>query len=124
MPQMQRGSLRKLASGRFQLRYYDASGVQRTGGVFVTRSAAHAHFRDVVEPQLRGAPKAMPELTLAELVDLYLERHAATRTSRTIGTLRERLVHATRPYGTVRLRDLERMGGELADWQARLPARS
>jgi integrase len=57
-------------------------------------------------------------------VDVYLDRHAATRRARTIATLRERLRHATRAYGDVPLRELERMAGELADWQARLPVRS
>jgi hypothetical protein len=57
-------------------------------------------------------------------VDVYLDRHAATRRARTIATLRERLRHATRAYGDVPLHELERMAGELADWQARLPARA
>lgn len=64
------------------------------------------------------------ELTLSELVELYLERHAAVVRPRTITTLRERLVHATRAYGDVPLRELERMAGELATWQATLPDRS
>lgn len=43
---------------------------------------------------------------------------------RTIATLRERLRHATRAFGNVPLRDLERMGGEIASWRATLPERS
>lgn len=53
---------------------------------------------------------------------------------RTIETLRERLAHkryqpkgcrcATCAFGDVPLRDLERMSGELASWQAKLPERS
>jgi hypothetical protein len=39
-------------------------------------------------------------------------------------TLRERLPHATRAFGDVPLRDLERMSGEIAAWQAKLPERS
>jgi integrase len=78
----------------------------------------------------------MPEITFAELVDLYLERHAATVRPRTIATLRERLCHqrdlgedeacrcATCSFGEVPLRDLERMAGEIAAWQAGLPERS
>jgi hypothetical protein len=57
-----------------QLRYYDHDGERQTGGVFATRSAAFAHYRDAIEPRLRGE---RPELTLAELVELYLERHTA-----------------------------------------------
>lgn len=102
-----------------QLRYYD-DGERQTGGVFDTRSAAFAHYRNVIEPRLRDE---QPELTLAALVDPYLERDAAVVRARTIRTLRERLAYATRAYGDVRLRELERMSGELAGWQARLPRR-
>jgi integrase len=89
----------------------------------------------VIEPQLRGEPALMPELTLAEFVPLYLERHAAGVRPRTIATLRERLSHrrklghgetcrcATCAFGDVPLRDLERMSGEIASWQAKLPER-
>ena len=77
----------------------------------------------MIEPELRGDPAPMPEITLAELVDLYLERHAATVRPRTIVTLRERLRHAVRALGAVPLRDLERMSGELAGWRARQPDR-
>jgi integrase len=121
MPPTQRGSVRRLPSGKQQLRYYDNDGERQTAGSFPTRSAAFAHYRDVIEPMLRGE---RPELTLAELVDVYLERHAAIVRGRTIESLRERLVHATRAYGDVPLRELERMAGELAAWQATLPERS
>jgi integrase len=123
MPATQRGSVRKLPSGKHQLRYYDNDGQRQSGGVFATRSEAWKHYRDVIEPKLNGfEPK--PNLTLAELVDLYLERHAAVVRSRTIGILRERLAYATRDYGTVPLVEFERMSGELADWQTKLPERS
>ena len=88
------------------------------------RSAAWKHFRGVIEPRLNGEPAATPELTLAEFADLYLERHGANARSRTIGTLRQRLGYATRDYGTVPLRDLQRMVDDLAGWQAQPPARS
>jgi integrase len=103
-----------------QLRYYDNDGKRKTGGVFDTRSAAFTHYRDVIEPELRGE---VPASTLAEFVDVYLARHAAVVRSRTISTLRERLTYATRDYGGVPLAELERMSGELADWQTKLPQR-
>src|SRR5262245_9057959 len=121
MPPLQRGSARRLPSGKVQLRYYDQDGERQSGGVFETRSAAFTHYRNVIEPRLRGE---LPELTLDGLVDLYLERHGAIRRSRTIETLRERLTHATRAYGSTPLRELERMSGDLADWQSTLPERS
>src|SRR3954447_18603464 len=124
MPATQRGQAYRLSPNKWGLRYYDASGARRRKSPFPSKSAALAHYRDVIEPMLRGEPVTMPELTLSELVETYLERHAATVRSRTIATLRERLAHATGAFGDVPLRDLERMSGEIATWQARLPERS
>ena len=124
MPATQRGQAYRLAPNRWGLRYYDALGARRRKSGFPSKSAALAHFREVIEPQLRGEPVRAPEMTLAELVEVYLERHAATVRPRTITTLRERLAHALRAFGQVPLRDLERMSGEVATWQAKLPDRS
>jgi integrase len=66
----------------------------------------------------------MPDITLAQLVGLYLDRHAATVRPRTIVVLRERLAYALRAFGDVPLQELERMSGEIAGWQSRLPERS
>jgi integrase len=63
----------------------------------------------------------LPELTLTDLVDLYLERHEATVRPRTIEVLRARLGYATRAFGGVPLRDLEHMSGEIASWRVQLP---
>ena len=54
MPPVQRGHVRRLPSGKVQLRYYDEEGKHRTAGVFPSKSAAYAHYRDVIEPRLRG----------------------------------------------------------------------
>jgi integrase len=124
MPAIQRGQPYRLGPNRWGLRYYDARGARRRKSPFLSKSAALAYYRDVIEPQLRGDPVTLPNLTLAEFIPLYLERHAASVRSRTITTLRERLPHAVRAFGAVPLRDLERMSGELATWQAKLPERS
>lgn len=124
MPIIQRGQAYRLGPKCWGLRYYDAAGVRRRKSPFPSKSAALAHYREVIEPQLRGDPVAIPQLTLGEFIPLYLERHAASVRPRTIVTLRERLPHATRAFGVVPLRDLERMSGELASWQAKLPGRS
>jgi integrase len=63
----------------------------------------------------------MPEITLSELVELYLDRYAARVRPRTIATLRERLRHAVTAFGDAPLRDLERMASEIAGWRARQP---
>lgn len=112
MPPVQRGQAYRIGPNRWGLRYYDAEGVRRRKSPFPSKSTALAHYRDVIEPQLRGDPVALPHLTLAEFIPLYLERHGASVRSRTIVTLRERLPHAVRAFGVVPLRDLERMSGE------------
>ena len=123
MPATQRGHVRRLPSGKVQLRYYDADSTRHTGGTFPSKSAALTHYRDVIEPRLRGEPEAPPELTLAELVDVYLERHAQLRSASTIRTIRHRLKRPLDAYGDVKLRELEGMAGDLADFRATLPER-
>jgi integrase len=124
MPAIQRGSAYRIGPNRWGLRYYDGNGARRRKSPFSSKSAAFAHYRTVIEPQLLGERAAIPEVTLAAFVELYLQRHAANVRPRTIVTLRERLVLATRAFGDVPLRDLERMSGEIATWQAGLPERS
>ena len=124
MPPTQRGQAYKLAPSKWGLRYYDEVGARRRVSPFPSRSAALAHFREVIQPQLRGEAVPLPELTLAEFVPLYLERHAAGVRPRTVDALRWRLGVATEAFGDVPLRDLERMSGEVASWRAKLPERS
>jgi integrase len=124
MPPVQRGQAYRLAPGKWGLRYYDTDGVRRRKSPFRSKSAALAHYRDVIEPELRGEPAAAPELTLAEFVPLFLERHEAGVRPRTVDVLRERLAYATAAFGDETLRDLERMAGEIAAWRTRLPERS
>lgn len=124
MPATQRGEAYRLGPNKWGLRYYNAEGDRTRKSPFQSRSAALAHFREVIEPQLLGGAAPLPRLTLSEMVEVYLGRHTAIVRPRTITTLRERLVHATRAFGTVPLRDLERMSGEIAQWQADLPERS
>ena len=109
---------------RWGLRWYDAGGTRRRKSPFPSKSAALAYYRAVIEPQLRGDPAPSPELTLGELAELYLERHAASVRPRTILELRKRLRYATEAFGSVPLSDLERMAGEIASWRSRLPERS
>jgi integrase len=101
-----------------------ADGKRRRVSPFPSRSAALAHYHETIEPSLRGEPVPVPELTLAEFVPIYVERHAANVRQRTIRSLRQRLGYATRAFGGVPLRDLERMGRELAAWRTTLPERS
>jgi integrase len=123
MPATQRGEAYRLGPNRWGLRYRDRDGRRQRKSPFGSKSAALAHYRHVIEPELLGAGP-MVEITLAELVKLYLERHAATVRPRTIMELRKRLRYAVTAFGDVPLRDLERMSGEIAGWRARLPERS
>jgi integrase len=124
MPATQRGQVYKISSGKWGLRYYDETGARRRKSPFTSKSAALTHYRDVIEPRLLGEAVPLPELTLSEFVPIYLERHAANVRPRTIVTLSERLPHATRAFGEVPLRELQRMSGEIATWKAKLPERS
>ena len=121
MPATQRGQAYRLGPNRWGLRWYDNDGVRRRKSPFPSKSAALAHYRHMIEPELRGELARLLEITLFELVDLYLDRHAASVRPRTIAVLRERLAYATKAFGDVPLRDLERMSGEIASWRARLP---
>ena len=124
MPAVQRGHAYRVGTRRWGLRYRDQEGKRRRVSPFPTRSAALDHYRDVILPKLRGETAPLPDLTLSEFVDLYLDRHAAVVRAGTIRVLRERLGYATRAYGTERLSALESMSGELADWRKTLPERS
>jgi hypothetical protein len=75
MPAEARGHVRKLPSGKWQLRYYDLDGRHRSGGAFCSKTEALNHYRDVIEPKLNGSAAIRRDLTLEELADLFLERH-------------------------------------------------
>jgi integrase len=125
MPADQRGEPRRLADGRYTLRYRDRDGARHnTAEKFPNRTAALRHYRDVIEPRLRGGAVQRRALTLDELVDLYLERHAVHVRPRTIRTLEDRLRHARAAFGNESLEELERMADEIAGWQATLPPRA
>ncbi len=123
MPAEARGHVRKLPSGKLQLRFYDNEGRHRSGGVFPTRTAALNHYRNVVEPELLGVPAARRDLTFSELVNVFLERHGKVTSPRTIRTLRERLQRPLGMFGTVPLADLEGMTDDVAAFVLTLPER-
>jgi hypothetical protein len=76
VPAEARGHVRKLPSGKSQLRYYDREGGHRSGGAFPSKTEALNHYRDVIESELYGRPIARRDLTYTELVEVFLERHA------------------------------------------------
>jgi integrase len=119
MPAMQRGHVRRLPSGKWQLRYY-VDRKRKSGGVFQTKSAALTYYREVIEPKLLGVTT---DLTLAELFELYVERHEGIRAERTIETWRERMRRPLDAYGETKLTELEAMALDLAGWRSTLPSR-
>src|SRR5262245_4893948 len=116
MPAEARGHVRKLPSGKWQLRYYDAKGGHRSGGVFSSKTEALNHYRDIIEPEIQGRPVARRDLTYSELVATFLERHAIVAKPRTITELRWRLKQSEEKFGDLPLSDLERMSDEIAGW--------
>ena len=124
MPADAREQIRQLPSGKWQLRYYDRKGTRHTGGVFPSKSAARAHYRDVVEPGLNGKAVARRDLTYTDLVEVFLERHAIVAKPSTIYELRWRLKQSATVFGTTRLAELENMSDEIAAWRTTLPERS
>ena len=109
MPADAREQIRQLPSGKWQLRYYDRKGVRHSGGAFPSKSAARAHYRDVIEPGLNGKPVARRDLTYTDLVEVFLERHAIVAKPRTITELRWRLKQSR---GEVRDGAARRAGGD------------
>ena len=118
-----RGHVRKLPSGKFQLRFYDSKGVRHSGGAFDTKAAAWKHYDEAVKPELDGRPFARRHLTLADLVDVFLERHGKVAKPATIKTLRWRMKRPLDEYGDILLTDLEHMTDDLAGFAARQPER-
>ena len=112
-----RSGVCRLASGN------DRGGVPHSGGAFPSKSAARAHYRDEIEPGLTGRPSPRRDLTFAELVETFLERHGKVTTPRTIRTLRERLRRPLKTFGEVPLADLEGMSDDVAAFVLTLPDR-
>src|SRR5262245_8184295 len=112
MPAEARGHVRKLPSGKWQLRYYNRNGRHRSGGVFASKTEALNHYRDVVEPEISGKPIARRDFTLAELVDTFLDRHEMVAQPATIATLRNRMKRPLDEFGDTGLVDFERMTDE------------
>ena len=122
MPAEARPRARRLPSGKWQLRYTVDKEI-RSGGAFASKTDALNHFRDVIEPDLRGVPTPRRDLALRELVDTWLERHGAVAKPATIATVRWRMRRPLEQFGDTTLTDLERMTDEIAGFAAGLPDR-
>lgn len=122
MPRKQRGQVFEVKGG-LGLRYRDEKGVRRRftpSPPFPSKRAALDYFDDVLAPSIRKGVVAPADRTLAVFVDEYLASLEATREPRTVKTQRVRLAYATKEFGDVNLRDLERRAQEIARWRATL----
>ena len=78
---------------------------------------------DVVEPELHGRPVARRDLTLSELVEVFIERHAIVVKPRTITELRRRLKQSEEKFGHIPLAELDGMADEIADYAVTISER-
>lgn len=117
MPAQTRGSVFR-AGDAWGIRWPEnGKRPQRTG--FRTKTAARQWFNETVAPRLdRGAPS--PDLSFDAFCELFLSRHGATVSDRTVATLRERLAPARAVFGAWPLRDLEGAADDVARWGATL----
>jgi integrase len=124
VPPANTGSYYELSDGTWGVQYRLRDGSRRKQSPFPNKTAARKWHADHVLPIVNGhKPVAASDLTLRELVDRYLDRHAKVRSPRTIETLRERLARPLDDFGDIRLAELDGMADELADWRATLPPR-
>ena len=120
MPAEQRGQPYRLGPGRWGLRYRDASGARKRKSGFASRSEAYAHYRDVIRPQLLGLPGHTADVTFGVVRASSGVTPCAHEASSTGATLRDWLVRPRKAFGRTKLRELERMGADLTDFDLRL----
>ncbi len=89
-------------------------GCATPAAAFPSKSAARAHYRDVIEPGAQRQAGRPPRPDYTDLVDVFLERHAIVAKPRTITELRWRLKQSEAKFGTVPLAELEGMSDEIA----------
>src|SRR5689334_3283452 len=114
----QRGNVYETRNG-YGIRWREGDQRRYQSG-FRTKTEARAWFREQVASRLRrGAPSA--EVRFDDFAELFLTRHAAAVSDRTIETLRERLGPARKAFGDWTLAELENAADDVARWRASLP---
>jgi integrase len=113
--QARTGEIKRTSTG-WAIRYRDGRGVRRQRGGFRTKAEA----KHVLDDELRKArlgPLYRPEVTLRELVDVFLEQYQGMRASR--DWLRYYLVKSTDAFGDVAIGELDAL--LVARWRAGMP---
>jgi hypothetical protein len=117
MPRHTTGTIYRTASG-WGIRWTEGDKRPRKPG-FATKSEARKWFAANVAPRLdRGTPN--PDLTFNAFCELFLARHGATVSPRTVATLAERLAPARIVFGDWKLSELEGAADDLARWRSSL----
>ncbi len=118
MPALTKGSVFKARNG-YGIRWPEnGKRPQQTG--FRTKTEARTWFGEQVAPRLdRGAPSA--EVRFDDFCELFLQRHGASVSERTVQTLRERLTAARATFGDWTLAELENAAADVATWRGSLP---
>jgi hypothetical protein len=109
------GEIKRTAGG-WAIRYRDGRGVRRQRGGFRTKAEA----KEVLDDELRKArlgPLYQPEVTLGQLVDVFLEQYEAAPSSRE--RLAQQLAKATARFGDEPIGSLDALA--VARWRASLP---
>jgi integrase len=120
MPAEQKGSIYKTKRRGFAVRWLE-NGKRLHQSGFRSRTDARNYFRDEVRPRLDTASTTIdPAINLEDFVKLYLTAHALNVETSTLGILTSRLNAATKTFGKVELRKLERKAPEIAAWRATL----
>lgn len=95
-------------------------GQRRYQSGFRTKTEARTWFREQVAPRLdRGAPSA--EISFDDFAELFLYRHGASVSARSVQTLRERLVASRVVFGDWKLSEVEHAAADVAAWRTSLP---
>jgi hypothetical protein len=124
MPPANTGAFYERADGTWGVLYRLPDGTRKRRSGFKNKSAARRWHADNVLPVVHGRRRAeRADLTLRQLVALYVERHETIRSPRTIRTVRERMQRPLEAFGDTRLEELETMALDLAGWRATLPPR-
>lgn len=118
MPAEQRGGAFRSGSG-WGVRWRE-NGQRTSKSGFKSKSAALAYYRDTVRPRLLGGSSIDAGMTLSEFTELYIEAQSTKVAPNTLRVLRDRLKQANKRFGTIALRDLERMAPEIDAWRSTL----
>jgi hypothetical protein len=120
MPAEQKGSIYKTKRRGFAARSLEnGKRLQQSG--FPSRTEARNYFRDEVRPRLDTASTTIdPAINLEDFVKLYLTAHALNVETSALPILKSRLNAATKAFGKVELRKLERKAPEIAACRATL----